>query len=191
MNATDELAIELSKTKIVIIIVGSCAFVALGVWLFAMPPESIHHMTPVMGLPFNNPLFVHSVGIVAIVFFGGCAVYGIRKMFDKKPGLVFNSAGIIDNSSGVAAGFVPWNEILGAEIFQIMNQPCLVIQVKNPENFVARGNPLKSLAMKTNMKMCGSPITIGPNTLKMSFPELLTTFQRYHQAYAQRQAASI
>lgn len=126
-----------------------------------------------------------------MVFFGLCAVIAARKMFDKKPGLVLNSSGIIDNSSGVAAGFIPWNEILGAEIFEVFRQKTLIILVKNPEAYVERGNPLKRAANKANYKMCGSPIAITSNTLQMSFPELLSLFQQYHQKYGQALPASV
>jgi len=179
MDTTDELVIELSKNKIVLLIVGSCAFVALGVWL-SVDAESI-----VPESPIKDPLFVRGAGLAGIIFFGFCGVYGIKKLFDKRPGLVLNSSGIIDNSSAIAAGFIPWSEILGAEIFQIYRQKMLIIKVRDPEMYIARGSALKRMLNRANHKTCGSPIAITSNSLKIAFPELLSTFEQYHQKFGQ------
>jgi len=104
---------------------------------------------------------------------------------------VLNSAGIIDNSSGLAAGFVPWSEITGAEIYEVHRQKMLVIKVRNPEEFIQRGNVLQRAMVKMGSKMSGSPIAITSNTLKINFPELLSTFEQYHRKYGQSMKASV
>lgn len=184
MNTTDELAIELSKAKMILLLLGAIVFVAAGLWMFSLNPETIREA-------HKNPLFVHGVGIAAMVFFGLCVLAALRKLFDKRPGLVLNSSGIIENSSSVSAGFIPWSEIVGAEIFQVHRQKMLIIKVINPEAYIERGNALKRLANRANYKMCGSPIAITSNTLKISFPELLSIFERYHRSYAGRMGASM
>jgi len=186
MSANDELAIKLSKGRIILLILGSCAFVAVGVWMFSMLPEDLKDMPPF----FRNLLFIHTVGILSIVFFGMTGVFGIKKFFDRKAGLVFNSAGIFDNSSGISAGYIPWTEILGTKIYEMVNQKMLIILLANPDVYIERGNPLKRFLNRKNYNMCGSPISISSNALKMSFPELLSTFERYHQKYGQRMSAS-
>ena len=166
-------------------IVGSLAFVAGGYWMFSADAATIKQG------PINNPLFVHGMGIAGMVFFSLTGIFGIRKLFDKRPGLVLNSSGILDNSSGVAAGFVPWSEITGAEIYEIHRQKSLIIKVRNPEEFIQRGNLLKRMTVRMSYKMCGSPIAITPNTLKISFPELLSVFQQYQQKYGRSMKASV
>jgi hypothetical protein len=178
MSAIDEKIIELSKKKVLLLIIGACAFVALGAWLLLLDEATIQSLRR-----FNSPVFVHGVGLVSVVFFGLCGVLGIKKLVDKKPGLVFNSSGIVDNSSGVSAGLIPWTEIMGAEIFEIYKQKVLVIKVKNPQNYVERGNWLKQALNKLNCKMCGSPIAITSNALKISFSELLSVFSQYQERY--------
>ena len=185
VGATDELVIELSKSKAILMILGSFGFVAAGYWLFSMDAAAMRE-----GL-IDDPLFVHGVGIVGMVFFGMVGIVGIRKLFDKKPGLVLNSAGIIDNSSGLAAGFIPWSEITGAEIYEVHRQKMLIIKVRNPEEFIQRGNVLQRAMVKMGSKMSGSPIAITSNTLKINFPQLLSTFEQYHQKYGQSMKASV
>lgn len=185
MGAADELVIELSKGKTILMILGSFGFVAVGYWLFSMNAAAMK------GAPIDDPLFIHGVGIVGMVFFSLTGILGIRKLFDKKPGLVLNSAGIIDNSSGLAAGFIPWSEITGAEIYEIRRQKMLMIMVRNPEEFIQRGNILQRAIVRINSKMCGSPIAISPNTLEINFTKLLSTFEQYHRKYGQSMKASV
>jgi hypothetical protein len=177
-STIDQTIIELSGKKFGLIIIGSCAFVAIGIWLFSLDPASIR------ALPRgSNPTFVHSIGLASVVFFGLCAIVAIPKLFDEKPGLVFASSGIIDNASSVSAGLIPWTEIIGAESFDVRKQKFLIIKVKDPQKYLDRGNRLKKLAITANYKMCGSPITISAIALKTSFPELLSLFDRYQQKY--------
>jgi hypothetical protein len=185
MGAADELVIESSKGKTVLVILGSFSFVAAGYWLFAMDA------TEMKGLPIDDPTFIHGVGIVGMVFFSLTGIFGIRKLFDKRPGLVLNSAGITDNSSALAAGFIPWSEITGAEIYEIHRQKMLIIKVRNPEEFIQRGNVLQRAIVQINSKMSGSPIAISSNTLQINFPELLSTFEQYHRQYGQSMQASV
>lgn len=185
MGAADELVIELSKGKTILIILGSFGFVAAGYWIFSMDAAAMKE------LPIDDPLFIHGVGIVSMVFFGMTGVMGIRKLFDKKPGLVLNSAGIIDNSSGLAAGFIPWSEIIDAEIYEVHRQKMLMIKVRNPEQFIQRGNVLRRAVAKMGSKMSGSPIAISSNTLQTNFPELLSRFEQYHRKYGQSMKASV
>jgi hypothetical protein len=185
-SATDELAIELSKSKIVLMIVGAFGFIAIGAWMSLEDAQSIARDTPIF-----DPQLVHGVGIAGIVFSSLGVILATKKLFDKRPGLVLNSAGIIDNSSGVAAGFIPWSEIVGAEIFEVHRQKMLIITLRDPEKYIARGNLFKRIASKTGYKMCGSPISITSTTLKISFPELLATFEQYHRKYGQSMKASV
>jgi len=184
VSAADELVIDVSRTKAILMIVGGLAFVAGGYWMFTADAETVRQG------PIDDPLFVHGVGLAAMVFGGLGIIFGIRKLFDKKSGLVFNSSGIIDNSSGLAAGFIPWSEIIGAEIYEVHRQKMLIIKVRHPEKFTQRGNLLRRALVKMGSKMSGSPIAITPNTLKINFSELLSTFEQYHQKYGKSMQAS-
>lgn len=185
VRAADELVIELSKGKAILMILGSFGFVAVGYWLFSMDAATMK------GAPSDDPFLVHGVGLAGMVLFSLSGIFGIRKLFDKRPGLVLNSAGIIDNSSALAAGFIPWSEITGAAIYEVRRQKMLIIKVRNPEEFIQRGNVLQQAVVKINSKMSGSPIAITSNTLKIDFPKLLSTFEQYHRKYGQSMKASV
>lgn len=178
MTSSEEKIIELSKTKITLLIFGSVAFIALGLWLSSLDSVAIESSRR-----FNNPTFVHGIGWLSVVFGVLCGIFGIKKLFDKKPGLVFNATGIIDNSSGICAGLIPWNEISGFDIYEVHKQKMLVILLKNPDKYIEMGNAIKRNLNKVNFKLCGSPIVITSSTLKVNFDGLLKISNEYLAKY--------
>jgi hypothetical protein len=182
MESTDETIIELSRKKLVLLILGSCAFVVAGVWLLSLDAGEIRYGRGFRFF-FNEPTVVYGAGVASILFFGVCGLYGIRKMFDKKPGLVLNSDGIVDNASGAAAGFIPWSEVIGSGVVEIQKQKMLVIGVRDPQKYIDRGGALRRALNKANSGMTGSPIAIPSVTLKIDFSELVSLFNRYQQKY--------
>jgi hypothetical protein len=182
MESADETIIELSKTKLILLVLGSCAFVVAGAWMLSLDAAEIRSGRS-FRLFFNEPLVVYGAGLTAILFFGLCGLYGLKKMFDKRPGLVLNSSGVVDNASAAAAGFIPWSEILGAGVYEIQKQKMLIIAVRDPQKYVDRGSALKRTFNKANYKMSGSPVAISSVTLKIDFAELVSLFNQYHQKY--------
>ena len=182
MESIDEKIIELSKTKIALAVLGTCAFVAIGVWFLLLDEEAIRTSSSYR-LLFNEPMYARALGITAIVVFGALALFFFKKLFDKKPGLVFNNSGIVDNASAVAAGFIPWSEITGYDIFEMPQQKMLIVMVSDPQKYVERGNAVKQKLNQANFKMCGSPISISANALKINFADLLALFDEYQRKY--------
>ena len=182
MANLEQRIVELSRTKIMLLIVGALGFVAAGLWLFLLDDAFIQSM----GGPFRNPVLVHRAGLVAMVFFGVCALVGIRKMFDSKPGLVFSKEGLLDHASGVSAGLVPWNEIVGVDVLKVQRTRFLVVKVVNPRKYVERGGKLKRLIHQANLNQFGSPIQISATTLKINFDELVKLFNAYLANYGSR-----
>ncbi len=178
MNISDEMKIDLSKKKCLLYIVGSAVFVVLGFWLLSLDSEAIRPLRL-----FLSPILVHGIGWAGVVFFGLCGIVGVRKLFDKRPGLRFTKTGLIDNSSGVSVGLIPWSDILGTEIYRIQRQRILLVKVANPEKYIETGGPLKRWAKKANFKMYGSPISISSNALKIDFDKLVDVFNAYISRY--------
>ena len=182
MDSTDETIIELSKTKLALLVLGSCAFVAAGLWLLSADAESIRSGRS-FRLFFNDPVVVRVAAVAAILLFGLGGLYGLKKLFDKRPGLILNSSGLVDNASAVAAGFIPWSEVLGSGVLEIQKQKMLIIGVRDPQKYIDRGSALKRTLNNANYKMSGSPVSISSVTLKIDFAELVSLFNRYHQKY--------
>jgi hypothetical protein len=178
MTSSDERTIELSRTKVLVISLGASIFVALGIWLWLLDDAAIQSSRR-----FHDPLFVHSVGIASVAFFGAALLFALRRLFDRKPALVFDSEGFIDNSSAAAAGRVPWSEVTGAHVMQIQRQKMLIVEVRHPETYVERGGLMRRAMNRANYRLCGSPIAISSNSLRIGFSELCALFDAYRQKY--------
>lgn len=166
MTKKEQIEIPLSKTKMVLTFLGSLMFVGLGIWFLINPLKSGHWL-------FGNTNLIFIAGLASVMFFGLVAVTIFRKFSDKKPGLTINRQGVIDNSSGVSAGLIPWTDIQEIKIFQVMNQKFMMFIVTNPEDYLEKvKNPLKRNAMKMNYKTYGSPISIASNALQTNFDDL-------------------
>jgi hypothetical protein len=148
---------------------GSFLFVVAGIWLFTNSTEFQNHSMRLL----RNPMVVKSVGIIASIFFGATGIYGIRKIFDNKVGLIIDENGITDNSNASSIGLIEWNDISEIKTEQVMSTKFLLIEIENPEKYIAKAkNKMKARLMKTNMKMYGTPLSITSNTLKYDFDEL-------------------
>ena len=172
MSGENQIEIPLSKQKMYLMLFGSIIFVVIGTWLVVNPPKSNHPI-------FGNPMVILISGISAIIFFGYTSFILFKKLPDNKPGLIINSEGIIDNSSGVSAGIVLWTDIIEISTANVMNQKFLMFIVKNPEEYINRQNGIvKRKAMEINYKTYGSPISISANTLDTNFEELYKLLKR-------------
>lgn len=171
----EEKVIELSKVKVILLILGAISFVLLGAWILTLDVQAIESQRR-----FNNPTLVYGMGVASIVFFGLCGLLGARKLFDKSPGVVINAEGILDNSSGISAEIIPWAQVTGVGEYKVKNQKFISIHIQNPEEYANIGSAFKKMASKANLKMCGTPINISTNTLKISYDELLEIINEYY-----------
>jgi hypothetical protein len=159
----ERILIPLSKTKIAFLFVGSGAFVAVSLWLWDHADE----------IPHQNSLYVEVVATAGMGFFGLCGLYALLKLFDNAPGLIVDAEGLVDNSSGVSAGRIPWSDISGFKIRSVHKQRFLTIEVHNAETYVRKANFLKRPLVALNMRYFGGPIQISANTLKIDFDRLI------------------
>jgi len=181
MSVNDERVIPLSKGKIILTIAGALLFIVAGAWFLMASDDGSFIMEMRRFVP---PWFIHGLGIVAMVFGAAIAAYAIRKSFDTRPGLTLSAAGLVDNSSAVAAGFIPWAEVRGLDTMQIQSQRMLVVHVADPGKYIERGNAMKRALNRANASMCGSPIVISSNALQIPFDELRTEVAAYLSRYA-------
>ena len=167
----EQIEIPLSKNKLSLMLFGSLIFISLGLWFVIKPPTISN---PIIG----NPTLLLTVGIAGILFFGLCAIFIAKKLPEKTPGLIINNQGVIDNSSGVSVGLVPWCDIKGINMTNVANQKFLMLVVKNPDEYINREKGfIKKKAMQMNYKSYGSPISISANGLKCNFDELFKILQ--------------
>ena len=178
VNQLADKVIELSRGKLVFLIIGCAVFVFAGVWMLQLDEAEILALRRL-----SNPTVFRAIGGLVLLLAIVVMVFGLRKLFDKSPGLVLSAEGITDNSSAVAAGLIPWEDIAGFDIFEIHRQKMLVILVNDPEKYIQRGNPVQRTLHRANTSMVGSPISISSTTLKIGFDELCALVESYRARY--------
>ncbi|MFT3980016.1 MAG: STM3941 family protein [Ferruginibacter sp.] len=149
--------IPLSKKKIVWGVLGAIMFVVLGTWMIADLADSQDRY---------NPVLMKAVGSASVIFFGIVAVYGIRKLKDKKWGLLLDEEGVHDNSHASTVGLIPWREIMSFRVEKIMSTRFIMVFVTRPETYIENAKGLQKRSLQANMKMYGTPLAINPNTLQ-------------------------
>jgi len=169
--APEPLAISSSKKKLAGFGVGSAACAAFGIkwWMVA-----------------DAALVGTGVAVVGIGFFALCGLYCFVKMCDRSPGLVLDRDGIIDNSTGVAAGRVRWQEITDIRFRMMGRQRFVTIDVVDPRRFVERGGAVRRLMTRLNTTTLGSPINIATDGLAISPDELFRQIEIFYAAYGRR-----
>lgn len=170
----ERIEIKLSKGKLLLMLAASLLIALAGYWLIVkIANEQTRY----------SAIFVKLLGVVSILFFGILFIYALVKMFGKKPGLVVDDKGITDNSSGVAAGFIAWNNITGIRAVKVQSTRFLLIDTVNPDLYIEDKSAFSKRMMKINMKMYGTPITIPSTTLKYKFEDLELLLQSYLEKY--------
>lgn len=182
MNESNRIEIELSKTKLIKLLVFSVLFLGIGLWMIIANPQ------------IKNPIFgniivktIASYGSTIMGIFG--LYYFSKKLFDKEPGIIISEEGIYDNSSIYKFGLIPWSEITGVyeKIVQVANatQYFITFELVNPQKYIENEtNPLKRKLIEVNAKNYGSPIHISTNGLKTNHQELFNLIKEYYEKYS-------
>jgi hypothetical protein len=176
LRAGDEIRIAKSNRKIGLIALAALALSALGGSLYWIGREYAGFESAV----------VRMAAIACVVFFGGGAVYAIRRLFDDAPGVVISAAGILDNSSGVAVGLIKWSDIKDFRVTEMMTQQFLTIDVRTPEAYIERGNVIQRFFRRMNAQFYGSPVQIALNSLDASLDELRSAIEQGLESYRRR-----
>ena len=170
-----KIEIGLSKSKIILMLFGALAFVALGLWFVIAPPT-------IENSYWGNATRIAIAGYASIIFFGLCAFFFILKLPDNKPGLIIDDTGLVDNSSGLSAGHILWTDIENISVIEIHRQKLIMLRVRNPQHYIDRQTSLfKRKGMELNNKMYGTPLSITANGLNTSFDELLSMITKKFQ----------
>ena len=144
------------RGKQVLLLVGAVAFVACSVWLVSL----------------DSPQAVVA-GVLGIAVFGLFGVLTVRLVLQRGPALVIDSRGITDSSSAIAAGFVPWHHVRGLSIWEHRGQRVVCIAVHDPAPVLAAAGRLARTAMRANIRMVGTPVTIATTALPFTAEQLI------------------
>ena len=144
------------RARQVLSAVGAVAFVTASIWLVTL----------------DKPKAVVA-GVLGIVVFGFFAVLAVRLILRDGPALVIDTKGITDRSSALAAGFVPWHQVTGLGTWEHRGQRVVCVAVADPAPVLAQAGPLARTAMKANIRLTGTPVTIATAALPFTADQLI------------------
>ena len=158
-----------SRLRVSLILLGAALFVAGGIWLVMHPSRGDTGMEWLMGW-------------ACIVFFGAVGLFALSRLFSRKPALTIDHAGITDNASGLSAGFIPWSDVVDAQVIKFQQQKFLGLSLRNPEDYLANASSFKRMLMKANSSLVGFVVNIPQIALPVPLEELLGHIDRFRQA---------
>jgi hypothetical protein len=167
----NRVSIPFNKQKVLKRFLFCVVFVLLGIGFITHPFWFIRS---------DNPFMIKLIGYICIAFFGLLGVVFGQELFDRKPALIIDEEGILDNAAGVNIGKILWKDILDLREQQIAQEKILMIDVKNPMEYIEKEqNPLKKQILGIKNNLYQTPINISAGRLRIGFEEL-------HQLIADR-----
>ena len=160
--------IEIRFNKIYLAILTFCGEgLLLGSGIYIIITSFFEFSEPLEDYFHFNPFIMKFVGIICIVFFGFTLKILIKKLFEKKPGLVIDNIGIIDNSTGLSARHIKWKNIIGFKKFNLLIIQFIAVIVDDEylNEYYNKYKWYKFIA-KLDHKMAGSPFQIYTSVLK-------------------------
>jgi hypothetical protein len=172
----DPITVHFGKGRALVILAGAVVFLALSIWMLTLPSAT---------LSFQGTL----AAWICIPFSILVGAFAFSRLCSNRPALIIDEKGITDNASGMAVGFVPWDDITGAGIAKFRRQQFLGIAVRNPEQYLAKAGRLKRMLMKTNRSTLGYVINIPQVALSVSIEKLLAHINEHREHLEPRRNA--
>jgi hypothetical protein len=138
----DSIVIGNSRLKYIVLSIGSLGFVAGGIFLALRPT-----------------LYEQLAGWPAILFFGACAIVGIRQVADTTPRLVINESGVFDRTLGI--GVIKWSDIEGAVVQSIHQNPFICLKLRNEDSYLTKLTSTGRALVAANIQLGFSAINLN------------------------------
>ncbi len=171
----DYLEVKVSKSKAILLLISSLAFVVFGIFLIIKADVFS-----------NNPDYEQAImGGITTVLFVAVFYVGIKKFNQQEAQLILNDKGFFFDPKDSEYGFIEWSRITGLFEETIKFDKFLFIKIENPEVLIANEkNRAKRNMMKLNLKTHGTPISVSEIGLNMDYKTLKNEIKRFHQKYS-------
>ncbi|QGX39998.1 STM3941 family protein [Permianibacter aggregans] len=133
--------------------------------------------------PLLPPALVNFIAMIVMVLSGVGSFVIFSKLQDKSAGLRIDATGVIDASSGVSLGRIPWQDVESIEEFSAAGQSFVVLKLHDPEQYLIKYSGLKRKIHEANLNLCGSPAAISAGTLQADYEDVLNLLQQGFQHY--------
>jgi len=105
-----------------------------------------------------------------VVFFGCCAAFFIWQLFDSRPRLKIDDAGINDRTLGV--GVIPWVEITDAYVKSIKGNDFVCLIVRDPTIWTSKFSPVQKRLISVNRSMGFQELNINLSGIKANTSQI-------------------
>ena len=165
MDDKNIIKIGLNKNKLYNSLIATAILLLLGLFFIFL-----NHVIPnISGIFIWISKFT---GFVFLMLFISATVNCVKRLKNKKSGLIINENGIIDNS-GDSIDIIKWEHI--DEIKELTlagKQKFIIIFVSNPEKYMEKAGRFKRRLMKMNHDIYGSPLSISADWFDCDHEEL-------------------
>lgn len=127
----------------------------------------------------NDRLTLIAIGAIGVLFFGLCMIYWVKSMIKRKPAIIVNNDGIIDQSTYIGAGLINWNEIADIDFVNFGGQTYLGIYTLDPDLIIDRSSSFKKMLNRMNKGLLDTQVNIPVKILDCSLEELVETINFY------------
>lgn len=159
----DDFVAYPSPWRIALLILGSMGFVVLGLKMagaFGLSPRS------------GNP---SPVGWFSVIFFGFCAIMGMKMLFNTREQVRIGATGI--RWTRWSDQLIPWSEIEKVTTWHYKGQKSIILHLRDPDLFPGRG--ILGRAAKANRLMTGGDIGITMIGTNRSFADAMAAIDRF------------
>lgn len=172
-----EIIIKFNKKKLLVMLFVSIFFTYYSTIHVSNPERFIS----LRRYPNENTIIF--MGCLGVCVFGISSISIFLKLFNKKPGLVINSDGIIFHASANTLGLIKWKDVTDIKTSKFYNQTYILIMVKNPKEYLNKFKHVKKFLYKGFLNDIGTPIFLSSVGLQCNLKEmeklLKEEFKRY------------
>lgn len=173
----ERIEIYSSKKKSFLLLIGSIAFVALGIWLLL----DADNLT---GWRAGNPIFTRVIGIALILFFVLGIFIGMKRLIKSEIALIMDHQGLNLNPKKSLTEYLLWSEITGFEVVKIQSKRIVIIGVKNPDYWLDKEKSgVRRKLMQVNINNYNSPFNIAAFGLEIDSDKLIEKLNKYYDRY--------
>jgi len=111
--------------------------------------------------------------LLVLIFYTSISLVSYLKViFDKTAMLKLTDTAMIDNSNIFSCGEILWEDIADVTMRKGINMKFLMVKLKNPEKYLAKGNFLKRYFIQNRIKKLGTPVILSETHLKCNIDVL-------------------
>jgi hypothetical protein len=162
-SSAEPTVFRASVTRLVVLLLGSLAFVATGVFLLADADVGV---------------FGATASVAALAVFGGSALAFLWRLIRRPVALVIDDEGFTDR----VFGRVRWSEVAFVAPYRFEHQGFVGVALHDLAAYQARAPRLRARLSQVNSRMGFAGIDIGTVALSVSPQEVIAAMQRHHPA---------